>query len=337
MLYLYIIICILFCRSLSYTQKAEEKRLRLVALESERTFENPPKVSEDEVINLERAYKWHTVFQWSKKEAVEKAGTTIYKLNQALNAGGVNKRPEIGRPSQLTEEVIQAVLGRITTGAYTIDSIELTRGAPNSLHQVISEEIKKKQNNTLANPPPVDWKTQKEWARTIMIRGDCIQRLAEIKAKGRKDAYMNIRNPFAFASVMNCLYNFRGVHPELLLSTDDISILIHPSMSDKKPIVIAPKVALEWLQQNNIGVSVSAHELYKQRMITIKLTISRTRDVMKALIVYDRSFADCVEKPKIYSMGNRIYVALAHPSINQQVLEYYFQVRCIEPEAEILK
>lgn len=146
-----------------------------------------------------------------------------------------------------------------------------------------------------------------------------------------------MRNNVAYAATLRCLFVHRDVHPEMLASTDDVSMLVHATMSDVKPIVIAPRVALKWLAENGIGVSTSAQELYKQRMITFKLTITRTFDVAKVMIVYDRAFDDCKEKPKIYSMGDRFYVAMAHPGIDQQILEEYIECGCIEPEEVLLR
>lgn len=105
-----------------------------------------------------------------------------------------------------------------------------------------------------------------------------------------------------------------------------------------KPVVIAPKVALKWLAQNGIGVSVLAEELYKQRMITFKITISRTYAVATVIIVYHKSFEDDKVRPAIYDMGDHIYIALAHPGIDQQVLEQYIeQVAFIEPQEKALR
>jgi hypothetical protein len=237
----------------------------------------------------------------------------------------------------LTDDVITAVLAKLTSGVTTISAVSLEWGDPNGLLAIIMEEMQQKQSNTIAIVKHPDRKTYNSWAKIILEKGNCVMRSAELKAQGRKKPFLNMRNNVAYAATIRCLFVQLKVHPELLLSTDDVSILVHPSMSALKPMVIAPKIALEWLRQNGIGVSTTAQELYKQRMITFKITISRTYDVSTSIIVYDRSFLEYKDKPAIYDMGDRLYVVLAHPGIDQQLLEFYIECGCIEPQEMALR
>jgi len=286
-------------------------------------YDHPPVLSTDPDVQLDRAYLWHVTWDgfMTKKDACEKSGCSLLRLNNAISAGGTANVAPPGGQTLLTENVIVAVIKKLTTGAMNISAVPLEMNNPDGLLSIIMKEIQLQQSNPYAIPKPPDKKTYDAWAEIILSRGDCSLRAAELKAKGRKKPFLNLRNNVAFAAVMSCLFTHRNVHPELLLSTDDVSILVHPSMSDMRPVVIAPKVALKWLEQNGIGVSVSAEELYKQRMITFKITISRTYAVAEVIIVYDRSFEEEKLRPAIYDMGDHIYVALAHPSIDQQVLE----------------
>jgi hypothetical protein len=300
-------------------------------------YNKPPKISEDPDVQLNRAYLWHVEWDWSKIDACVKSGCTKLRLNNAITAGGPDNVAEPGGQTLLTEIVIEAVLKKLTEATINISGIPLEFGHPQGLLEVIMKEIQMQQSNQLAIPTQPSRKTYNAWAQILLTRGDCVNRSAELKAQGRKKPYLDLRNSVAFAAVMCDLFSHREVHPELLLSTDDVSILIHPSMSDMKPVVIAPRVALKWLAENGIGVSVSAQDLYKQRMITFKMTISRTYPVAIVIIVYDRAFDDCKEKPAIYDMGDHIYVALAHPSIDQELLEEYIEQAAIEPQEIALR
>ena len=303
----------------------------------QKVFNNPPEVSDDPDVQLKRAYLWHVEWGWTKKDACEKSGCSPKRLNNAIVAGGPDNVAKPGAKSLLTEGVIVAVLKTLNDKTITLQAVSLERGDPNSLYQVILKEIQAQQSNTVALVKEPDWKTLQSWAAEVLKRGDCVKRVAELKARGRKKPFLNLRNNVAYAATLRCLFVYRGVHPEMLASTDDVSILVHATMSDVKPVVLAPRVALKWLAENGIGVSTSAQELFKQRMVTLKLTITRTFDVAKVMIVYDRAFDDCKEKPKIYSMGERFYIALAHPGIDQQILEFYIECGCIEPEEALLR
>jgi hypothetical protein len=308
-------------------------------MKRQNVYDNPPPISDELDVQLNRAYLWHVTWNafMNKKDACEKSGCSILRLNNAINAGGPGNVSQPGGQTLLTENVIVAVLKKLTKGAMNIDAVPSEMGHPNGLLSIIMKEIQLQQSNPLAIPKSPDKKTYDAWATIILSRGDCSLRSAELKAKGHKKPFLNLRNNVAFAAVMRCLFTHRNVHPELLLSTDDVSILVHQSMSDMKPVVIAPKVALKWLAENGIGVSVSAEELYKQRMITFKITISRTYPVAIVIIVYDRTFVDDKDRPAIYDMGDHIYVALAHPGIDQQVLEQYIEQVAIEPQEKALR
>ena len=306
-------------------------------LKRQQVYKKTPKLSNDPDIQLNRAYLWHVGWGWTKNDACEKSGCTLFRLTNAVTAGGPNNVAKPGGQSLLTETVINAVLVTLTLGAMTISAVSLEMGNPNSLYEIIRKEIQNQQSNKLAVFNLPDWKTQKAWAALILERGDCARRKAELKARGRKKPFLNLRNNVAYAAVVRCLFVHRNVHPEMLMSTDDVAIIVHASMSDIKPIVIAPKVALKWLAENGIGVSTSAQELYKQRMITFKISITRSYDVCTVMIVYDRALDHCKNKPTIYSMGARFYIALAHPGIDQQILEEYIECGCILPEADMLR
>ena len=309
----------------------------MVALRRDKVFKNPPKKSLDPAVQLGRAYLWHVDWEWSKIKACEKSGCTVLRLNNAIDAGGPDKVAQPGGQTLLTDEVIEAVLKLVNTATMNISGIPLEYGNPQGLLAVIMKVIQDRQKNPHALPKKPDKKTYEAWSAKILQKGECVKRLAEVKALGRKKPFINIRNSVAFAAVVSCLFNHREIHPELLLSTDDVSMLVHPSMDNMKPVVIAPRTALKWLAENGIGVTVSAEELYKQRMITFKITISRSYAVATVIILYDRAFEDLKTRPAIYDMSEHIYVALAHPGIDQQVLEEYIEQAAIEPQEKALR
>ena len=190
----------------------QEEKLEL--LKRQKVYNKPPKISSDPGIQLARAYLWHVEWGWSKVDACQKSGCSTLRLNTAIIAGGPDNVLKPGGQSLLTETVITAVLKKLTEGAMTISAVSLEMGDPNSLYEVIRKEIQNQQNNTLAIFKMPDAKTQKAWATIILERGDCALRKAELKARGRKKPFLNLRNNVAYAATIRSLFVHKNVHPE---------------------------------------------------------------------------------------------------------------------------
>ena len=196
-------------------------------------FDNPPAVSDDPNVQMQRAWQWHVDWGWTQKDACEKSGCSEYRLRKAVQLGGPDKVPAPGRKTLFGEAIIAAVLTRLENAAVRIETVSLERGNPNSVYAIIMEEIRKAQPNPLAEIQQPAWKTQKEWAVTLMQRG-CAARVGEVKAKGRKKPFLNLRNGVAYAGTIRALFVHRFVHPEMLISIDDVSHLVHATMSDAR-------------------------------------------------------------------------------------------------------
>jgi hypothetical protein len=95
------------------------------------------------------------------------------------------------------------VVKKLTTGAMSISAVPLEIAHPNGLLSIIMKEIQLQQSNPHAIPKSPDKKTYEAWAAIILSRGNCRLRSAELKAKGRKKQFLNLRNNVAFAAVMS--------------------------------------------------------------------------------------------------------------------------------------
>jgi hypothetical protein len=305
-------------------------------LAQKKVYDNPPKLSKDDNERLKRGYKWHVEWGWTMKDAVTKSGCSAYVLRKAIAAKGPgNCTSTKGRRELFNAEIVKEVMQLLTEKSMTLETVSLERGNPNSLSALIMERIRAHQVNKINLPKEPSWNTQKKWTKKVLALGG-INRKGEVKNQTRKTAISLLRNCVAYASVIRCIFVHHKVHPEMMVTTDDMSVLVHKTM-DQKPSLITTKAAKDWLRANGLGVSMSNEEIYKQRMITFKITISIKRYVCVIMLVYDRDFTNNKEKPSIYPMGDHTYVALVHPVIDMVALEYYCATLCIEPEIDILR
>jgi hypothetical protein len=102
----------------------------------------------------------------------------------------------------------------------------------------------------------------------------------------------------------------------------------------QKVAVLTTKEADTFLRKAGIGTSASVDESYKQRMITFHISMAPSKVISVVMKVYDRSFEEMKEQPKVYHMGGYLYIVLCHPSINQQDLYYFIQTTVVEVEGE---
>ena len=188
-------------------------------------------------------FSWH-VHTYGMLLGMDSLVNKVLSISQvahyyAIKAGGPANVAQSGGWSNVVDRGCYRSCDKeaVHRGNEYISAVPLEMNHPSGLLSIIMEEIQLQQSNPLAIPKSPNKKTYDTWAGIILSRGDCSIRSAELKAKGRKKPFLNLRNNVAFAAVMSCLFTHRNVHPELLLSTDDVSILIHPSMSDMKPVV----------------------------------------------------------------------------------------------------
>jgi hypothetical protein len=169
-----------------------------------------------------------------------------------------------------------------------------------------------------------------------MDRIGVIVRAGDKKAKARENTRC-IRTPMAFASVLTSNFTHGNQSHEMFIQSDDLSIMLFPSMSTEKPKVVTTPEAQKWLDDFNRSTSFTPDEIYKQRVMGIHISLQYDSVICKVLKIYDRSLEDCKEKPRIFSMGDNWYVACCHPSLCQSTLAYYVATLCTEVEGERLR
>ena len=116
-------------------------------------------------------------------------------------------------------------------------------------------------------------------------------------------------------------------------SVDDLHTLVN-SMGDK-PTLITTKEAIQQLKEHGIGVSTK-YEKKKQRVVTFNASIPAEGTPTCFVIKFaDRNFLweNSNKKPKIFYMGNKIWVMLYHPDLKGASLQYYMYKKIIVPEA----
>ena len=123
----------------------------------------------------------------------------------------------------------------------------------------------------------------------------------------------------------------------MFIQSDDLSIMLFPSMSTEKPKVVTTPEAQKWLDDFNRSTSFTPDEIYKQRVMGIHISLQYDAAICKVLKLYDRSFETCKELPKIFSMGDHWYVACCHPSLSQLQLAYSVATLCTEVEGDLLR
>ena len=221
---------------------------------------------------------------------------------------------------------------RITQGSMNFETVRLTGDREQTLRGLITKHMKAAQTNSLADLPTFSDKTWKKW----MERIGGVVRLGDKKAKARINTKC-IRTPLAYAAVLSSVFTHGNLSFETFIQSDDLSIMLFPSMLAEKPQVVTNAAALAWLREYSRGVSFTPGEIYKQRVMGIHISLQYDCAISKVLKIYDRSFECCKTAPKIFEMGDHWYVACCHPSLDQLALAYHVAVLCTEREGERLR
>jgi hypothetical protein len=133
-----------------------------------------------------------------------------------------------------------------------LNSILLDAGAGNSKEDFIKlclKVLQDAQTNPSAEVPKPSPNTVKKWV--ALVNG--VRRAADKKPKSRFAAFMNIRTSLSLVIGIKWLFSF--VNHQLVFTTDDLSVLIHKSMSAEKPTVITTTEAVVWLEKQKLSVS----------------------------------------------------------------------------------
>jgi hypothetical protein len=295
-----------------------------------KVFETPPPPSDDPEVNVSNALKWHLDWGWMKKKAYTAAGLTPSKFRAAL-ADKLAGRTGIvfkGRKTRLSDKQAERVYNIVLERSLSLKATKKV-GGRESVVEICLAEIQKDQHNQLVKPPTPSKKTIDVWLEQIGAH----YAKADVKGKGRSPAFLNIRNGLSLAAAMRVMFSV--VKPGLLLSTDDVSVMVHRTLMDEKPVVVTVEAAEEFLSEINVSTGTDdGTGNFKQRMLTFSLTVGGEGDnVCDVIKVCDRSFVEHADKPDVRDMGDGVYVILYHPSLDKEVLQQYMYECAIIPEA----
>lgn len=149
------------------------------------------------------------------------------------------------------------------------------------------------------------------------------------KSSSRIRAFNDIRNCISLC----CLLNFVSHHivRENLYSVDDVAVLLN-AWSENQTEVIMTKESLKQLKKMNISPATE-QTIQKQRIITFSCTISGDNKLVSTCIKFkDNSFIEHAETPYIRKLDDGLYIALYHPSMKDETLNYHVYSKTIIPE-----
>jgi hypothetical protein len=234
-----------------------------------------------------------------------------------------------GRPPRLTDRQANKVNDIITEKGMTFDSVKINSSLddPDSFANICLKVIADDSLNPLYEQPMPDPKTVKVWQEQV----NGFVRKADKKSTGRQAALVNIRKQLSLMCALPVLYEI--IDPEMLFSTDDVSILVHKSMDDEKPKVITTEEAIKWLKAAGLSVSHLDNDFYCQRLVQFSLTLAGGNSgkvPCKVIKICDYQFN--VENPQLFKMPEQIYVLCYHPKTDKTELASLVYRRAICPE-----
>ena len=315
----------------SYPNEMDEVSTKLESMRrgkilSAWTKGDPHAFAEDIDERVRRALMYYNVWKWQKNQAYEVAGISRSKFDAALAAGGAGI-VTMGPKVWLTPEIIEDIYKEITRASMDYNSYRNSHEGEKSIRTLILTTIQSKQINTLAVLPTFSADT---WNTYMDIIGARVRK-GDVKAKARQRT-KELRTPLSFCSVLRSLWIDAHLSARCFYQSDDISLLIHPSM-DQKDKLITTAEAIEWLDAQSRSVATTNEEAYKQRIMGIHITLHYDGPLCVVLKVYDKKFP-YKEKPKIIELDDGWYACLAHPSISQFTLGCYVSALCVKVEGD---
>jgi hypothetical protein len=163
-----------------------------------------------------------------------------------------------GRKALLTEEMLKAVYTEITRRSMDYNSIRTGAGGEYTLAKLVFQEMQKHQTNPLARRlREVDAHTKKKWVMQLGV----VVRAAQKKPRSRQGS-LDMRNPMSYAAGLRYLFREAKVSFELVVTSDDVSIMIHPMVDKEVVKVITTKEAIAWLEKHNKVCDLYSQLLY---------------------------------------------------------------------------
>lgn len=221
-----------------------------------------------------------------------------------------------------------------------IEDITLALNAPSRekvMLMIITYMNKRKNTNSITNSAEVSGVLAGEDNRLRSIqryvkRLSLSSRIADVKNSTRFKAFDNIRNPISLCAVLYSIYGL--VDPELVFSSDDVSVLLNEW---SKPEVLTTKAAAKILDEQNIGVSV-VEDRDTRRVVAMNITISALGMCpCKIIKIADRNFTEYRETPLLFRMEPDLFLMLYHPDCDAKKVNYYQYNNCICPCVRMLR
>lgn len=216
--------------------------------------------------------------------------------------GGGTGFVQKGRKPLLDIAGIEKFRNVVHTSTLALDSLTDGIYGQNSYKRKFDDLVNEENGTSSLGKIITDPKTAKKYRQEI---GAVVVNKADKKTIARTKAYLNMRNPLLLCATLGVLKNSVQLHPDLYLSSDDVSVLLNDG---EKPRCIATKEAQMILDKHNLGVSVTVEEM-KRRVVTFNVTINADSVVCTVVKIVDHRFK-FLDKPLVLHMENNLYVML---------------------------
>ena len=170
-------------------------------------YENPP-IATDHVERVTNGIKYHKTRGWSVNKAALCYCDVILRMELARNLGE--------NLSFLTRKLIWR-WGTIEQRSLSLDAVLNTPQHFSAILNEVKRSSTENSNSASLFADEISPRTLRKYKQLCEVKA-C---KGDVKNKSRQAAFENIRNPLSLCSVL------QNVHPELFMSTDDISVLLN--------------------------------------------------------------------------------------------------------------
>lgn len=256
---------------------------------------------------------------------------SFYHHYSAIQNGG--KARKRGRPNKISEEKLEGVLDAVDLRTRHFNAVK-AEGELDHLLKEAAVETDPNIKNAIAKKAKKDSKKKDVIGRTTLWAYKKKLELvsvsgANVKSVARTKQFEDIKNPMSLCGVLQYLSDI--VQPEHYYSSDDVSVLLN---GWDKPKVVTTKEAQKFMQDQNLGVSVTEAE-QQRRVLTFNVTIAADGTLASAVAkVRDHEFLDYKEEPAVFDVGDGFFVCCCHTSCPEEVVATYIYRKCIQKVAK---
>jgi hypothetical protein len=195
------------------------------------------------------------------------------------------------------------------------------------LLKLINEKVRGKRSQNSYSPLE-DYNISTSTLRRYIKEMRLVEVKADTKSTARQEAHTDLRNFMALSAVLNVLYKVTS--PEHVYSSDDVSIVLNGW--NEKPRVLTTKEKKELLHAQHIGVSTT-EATEKRHVISFNVTVGGSGDVPCIVAkIYDRRFPESMkEKPRVYNVGDNLFIMLLHSDTAETLVTSTQYKSCILP------